>query len=186
MNHKHSFLTRGLAMLLALVLVLSNANIGLTMRLQAAENDNLFELIAGSTNVGNKELNAVLNYADALYNVSDEKVSYEDAPLAADATLITGVLTVNPVNGWVPYTVNGEKVNLVDNKVEMNVSGESARVVYKLDLNLDELIAQKLDLVAALATEAGIPMYIMNGHDPDILYRLLDGEIVGTYFAVRS
>ncbi len=38
---------------------------------------------------------------------------------------------------------------------------------------------------AALATEAGIPMYIMNGHDPDILYRLLDGEAVGTYFAVR-
>jgi glutamate 5-kinase len=38
---------------------------------------------------------------------------------------------------------------------------------------------------AALATEAGIPMYIMNGHDPDILYRLLDGEVVGTYFVAR-
>jgi glutamate 5-kinase len=36
---------------------------------------------------------------------------------------------------------------------------------------------------AALSTEAGIPMFIMNGHDPDILYRLLDGEHVGTYFA---
>ncbi len=35
---------------------------------------------------------------------------------------------------------------------------------------------------AALCTEAGIPMFIMNGHDPDILYRLLDGEHVGTYF----
>jgi hypothetical protein len=23
----------------------------------------------------------------------------------------------------------------------------------------------------------------MNGHDPDILYRLLDGEHVGTYFS---
>ena len=154
MNHKHSFLTRGLALLLALVLVLSNANIGLTMRLQAAERGNLFELIANSTNVGNKELNAVLNYADALYNVNDEKVSYEEAPKAADATLITGVLTVNPVNGWVPYTVNGEKVQLIDNKVEMNVSGDSARVVYKLDLNMDELIADKLDTVSLLATEA--------------------------------
>ena len=39
---------------------------------------------------------------------------------------------------------------------------------------------------AALSTEAGIPMYIMNGHDPEILYRLLDGEAVGTYFAVRA
>jgi len=35
---------------------------------------------------------------------------------------------------------------------------------------------------AALCTEAGIPMFILNGHDPDILYRLLDGEHVGTYF----
>ena len=35
---------------------------------------------------------------------------------------------------------------------------------------------------AALCTEAGIPMFIMNGQDPDILYRLLDGEHVGTYF----
>ena len=154
MNHKHSFLTRCLAMLMALVLVLSNANIGLTMRLQAAETGNLFELIAGSTTVGNKDLNAVLNYADALQNVNNEKVSYEEAPQAADATLITGVLTVNPVNGWVPYTVNGEKVQLVDNKVEMNVSGESARVVYKLDLNLDEIIADKLDTVSLLAAEA--------------------------------
>jgi glutamate 5-kinase len=39
---------------------------------------------------------------------------------------------------------------------------------------------------AALSTEAGIPMFIMNGHDPDILYRLLDGEHVGTYFAVKG
>lgn len=39
---------------------------------------------------------------------------------------------------------------------------------------------------ASLSTEAGIPMFIMNGHDPHILYRLLDGEEVGTYFAVRS
>ena len=39
---------------------------------------------------------------------------------------------------------------------------------------------------AALATEAGIPMFIMNGHDPDILYRLLDGEHVGTYFPIRK
>ncbi len=36
---------------------------------------------------------------------------------------------------------------------------------------------------AALATSAGIPMFILNGHDPEILYRLLDGEHVGTYFS---
>ena len=38
---------------------------------------------------------------------------------------------------------------------------------------------------AALSTEAGIPMFIMNGHDPDILYRLFDGEHVGTYFTAK-
>ena len=36
---------------------------------------------------------------------------------------------------------------------------------------------------AALSVEAGIPMFILNGQDPEILYRLLDGEHIGTYFA---
>ncbi len=39
---------------------------------------------------------------------------------------------------------------------------------------------------ASLAVSAGIPMFILNGHDPDILYRLLDGEHVGTYFTARK
>ncbi len=39
---------------------------------------------------------------------------------------------------------------------------------------------------AAIALEAGIPMFILNGHDPDILYRLLDGEHIGTYFAAHT
>ena len=39
---------------------------------------------------------------------------------------------------------------------------------------------------AALSTEAGIPMFIMNGQDPDILYRLLDGKRVGTYFVAKK
>ena len=39
---------------------------------------------------------------------------------------------------------------------------------------------------AALSTEAGIPMFIMNGHNPEILYRLLDGEHVGTYFTAKK
>ena len=35
---------------------------------------------------------------------------------------------------------------------------------------------------AAIATSAGIPMFILNGKNPEVLYRLLDGERVGTYF----
>ena len=75
-----------------------------------------------------------------------------------------------------------------------------AKLISRVDLSSDEVYASaggagtergtggmeaKLH-AAALATEAGIPMYIMNGHDPDVLYRLLDGEAVGTYFAARS
>ena len=39
---------------------------------------------------------------------------------------------------------------------------------------------------AKLVTEEGIPMVILNGHDPEILYTLLDGGHVGTYFAAKS
>jgi glutamate 5-kinase len=35
---------------------------------------------------------------------------------------------------------------------------------------------------AKIVTESGIPMFILNGHEPEILYTLLDGGHVGTYF----
>ena len=38
---------------------------------------------------------------------------------------------------------------------------------------------------AKMVTGNGIPMYIMNGHDPAILYDLLDGKQVGTYFVAN-
>ena len=39
---------------------------------------------------------------------------------------------------------------------------------------------------AQIVTEAGIPMYILNGADPTILYHLMDGEEVGTYIMARN
>ncbi|MBQ8344651.1 MAG: glutamate 5-kinase [Clostridia bacterium] len=36
---------------------------------------------------------------------------------------------------------------------------------------------------AKIVTAAGIPMIVLNGHDPEILYNLLDGGHLGTYFA---
>lgn len=39
---------------------------------------------------------------------------------------------------------------------------------------------------AKMVTENGIPMFIMNGSDPEILYRLFDGEEVGTYFVASN
>ncbi len=38
---------------------------------------------------------------------------------------------------------------------------------------------------AKIVTESGIPMFILNGHDPEILYTLLDGGHVGTYFSAK-
>ena len=39
---------------------------------------------------------------------------------------------------------------------------------------------------AKMVTDNGIPMLIMNGHDPEILYDLLDGKHVGTYFTAKK
>ena len=36
---------------------------------------------------------------------------------------------------------------------------------------------------AQIVTEAGIPMLIVNGKQPEILYQIIDGKHVGTYFA---
>lgn len=46
-------------------------------------------------------------------------------------------------------------------------------------------MAAKLQ-AAKLATDSGVPMFIMNGQDPEILYRLLDGAHVGTYFTAKK
>ena len=39
---------------------------------------------------------------------------------------------------------------------------------------------------AKIVTESGIPMVILNGHDPQILYTLLDGGHLGTYFSAKQ
>lgn len=39
---------------------------------------------------------------------------------------------------------------------------------------------------AKIVVDAGIPMFILNGKDPAILYDLLDGAKVGTYFSVKK
>lgn len=45
-------------------------------------------------------------------------------------------------------------------------------------------MATKLQ-AARMVVEAGIPMYIMNGKEPTVLYKLMDGEHVGTYFSAE-
>ena len=38
---------------------------------------------------------------------------------------------------------------------------------------------------AKMVTEAGIPMFLVNGEKPDILYDLFEGKQPGTYFMSR-
>ncbi len=45
-------------------------------------------------------------------------------------------------------------------------------------------MATKLQ-AAQMVVQQGIPMCILNGKDPTVLYRLLDGEQIGTYFAAN-
>ncbi len=39
---------------------------------------------------------------------------------------------------------------------------------------------------AKIVTESGTPMFILNGQDPELLYTLLDGGYVGTYFSAKK
>jgi glutamate 5-kinase len=39
---------------------------------------------------------------------------------------------------------------------------------------------------ARMVTEKGIPMFIMQGDRPEILYELLDGAHIGTYFVAKK
>jgi glutamate 5-kinase len=39
---------------------------------------------------------------------------------------------------------------------------------------------------AKMVTEQGIPMFILNGKNPEILYTLLDGGHIGTYFVAKK
>ena len=39
---------------------------------------------------------------------------------------------------------------------------------------------------AEIVTSVGIPMLIVNGKSPDILYKISDGYHIGTYFAAKS
>ena len=94
--------------------------------------------------------------ADLLLNLSDVDGLYDSDPRTSpDAKLI-------------------DRVEELDEKIYAIAGGAGT------DRGTGGMIA-KLN-AAKMATESGIPMFILNGHDPEILYVLLDGGHVGTYF----
>ena len=103
---------------------------------------------------------AIVCEADLLLNLSDVDGLYDSDPRSnPDAKLI-------------------ERIDSLDEKIYAIAGGAGT------NRGTGGMIA-KLN-AAKLVTERGIPMFILNGHDPEILYTLLDGGHVGTYFAADS
>ena len=102
---------------------------------------------------------AKLCRADLLLNLSDIDGLYDSDPRTnPDATLISRVEDIDAI---------------------MNSAGDAGT-----ERGTGGMIA-KLN-AAKLVTEEGIPMFILNGHDPEILYNLMDGGHVGTYFTAKK
>ena len=94
--------------------------------------------------------------ADVLLNLSDVNGLYDSDPRTnPDAKLIDRVETLDES----VYAIAGGA----------GTSRGTGGMIAKLN-------------AAKIVTSVGIPMFILNGEDPEILYTLLDGGHVGTYF----
>lgn len=108
---------------------------------------------------GNDILSAYVSqacHADILINLSDVDGLYDKDPrTCTDAQLISRV------------------ENITDEMINGAGGAGTSRGTGGMTAKLK---------AARLSTSSGVPMFIMNGQDPKILYRLLDGERIGTYF----
>lgn len=99
---------------------------------------------------------ATLCEADVLLNLSDVAGLYDSDPRSnPDAKLIDRVETLDESI----YAIAGGA----------GTSRGTGGMIAKLN-------------AAKIVTSVGIPMFILNGEDPEILYTLLDGGHIGTYF----
>ena len=99
---------------------------------------------------------ATLCEADVLLNLSDVAGLYDSDPRSnPDAKLIDRVETLDES----VYAIAGGA----------GTTRGTGGMIAKLN-------------AAKIVTSVGIPMFILNGEDPEILYNLLDGGHVGTYF----
>jgi glutamate 5-kinase len=102
---------------------------------------------------------ATLVGADILINLSDVKGLYNSDPrMNADAQLISRVDDIDAIEACAGGA-----------GTDRGTGGMEAKLT-----------------AARMVTEKGIPMFIMQGDEPEILYRLLDGEHVGTYFSASK
>jgi glutamate 5-kinase len=103
---------------------------------------------------------ALVCHADLLINLSDIDGLYDKDPRRfADAKLIS---RVDGIDDGVLAMAGGAGT-------ERGTGG----------------MATKLK-AAKIVVDAGIPMFILNGKDPTVLYDLLDGKRAGTYFSTEK
>lgn len=114
MKMKTSFLTRCLAMALALVMVISGANLGAILQVRAADEQvNVGALIADNYNLSDAEENLLRSGL-----LTDAKVGYDYLPGAlVNVDTDKTEITADSKNGWVPTTAlikYGSKTKTVD------------------------------------------------------------------------
>ncbi len=102
---------------------------------------------------------AQLAKADALVILTDIDGLYDDDPRK------------NPDAKLIPV------VDTIDERIEALAKGKGST------LGTGGMIT-KIH-AAQLATEAGIPVHIVNGSDPSVLYELMDGKQLGTLFTAK-
>ena len=99
-------------------------------------------------------------HADILINLSDVDGLFDKDPRAfADARLVSRVEAVTD--------------EMIDGAGGAGTERGTGGMTAKLK-------------AAKISTDAGVPMFIMNGENPAILYTLLDGGVVGTYFPIKK
>lgn len=103
---------------------------------------------------------ALVSHADLLINMSD----------------IDGLFDRDPRND--PAAKLIDRVDIIDDTVISYAGGAGS------DRGTGGMITKIK--AAQIVTEAGIPMLIVNGKNPDILYEISDGKHVGTYFAASN
>lgn len=103
---------------------------------------------------------ALICHADILINLSDTEGLFDSDPRK------------NPDATFIPFVQN------IDDRIRAMAGGAGSE-------HGTGGMAAKIT-AAEIVTGAGIPMMILNGKDPNVLYRLADGEALGTYFAARE
>jgi len=165
MTTRHSLFTRCLSLVLAFVLVLGNMG-GLAVPAKAAGGTNLFSLITGSTTASNAVLRQILTYADVLPDLAakNQEVAVAANPTEADGYIYNGVLTLNPVDGWEPYSyaVDGVK-KLYTEPVEVGEDVFFASATYRTPIQgVGQQVQAVYDYVAEIGSYAYTQQQALN------------------------